>query len=101
VSQRAVWVAFNVELDNFRELRQELQQYGHVFRTRPDTEVIVHGYKQWGDGVLNRLNGMFGLAIWDGRASRLIVARDPFGIKLVYYRIEGGRAFFGSEMRAL
>ena len=64
--------------------------YGHVFRTTCDTEVIVNGYKQWGDGVFDRLNGMFGLAIWDVRRKRLLLVRDPFGIKLVYYRIEDG-----------
>ena len=66
-----------------------------------DTEVIVHGYKQWGDDVFNRLNGMFGLAIWDVRRKRLVVARDPFGIKLIYYRIDGKRLYFGSEIRAV
>src|SRR6202046_2614944 len=83
----SVWVVFNGEIYNFKELRAELESYGHVFRTKSDTEVIVHGYKQWGDEVLNRLNGMFGLAIWDARQRRLILARDPFGIKLLYYRI--------------
>ena len=61
-----------------------------MFRTRSDTEVIVHGYKQWGTEVLNRLNGMFGLAIWDDRRKRLVLARDAAGIKLVYYRVDGG-----------
>ena len=70
-------------------------------RTKSDTEVIVHGYKQWGDGVLDRLNGMFGLAIWDVRQRRLVVARDPFGIKLIYYRIDGDCLYFGSEIRAV
>lgn len=96
-----VWVVFNGEIYNFRELRQELETFGHVFRTNSDTEVIIHGYKQWGDEVLNRLNGMFGLAIWDAPAERLILARDPFGIKLVYYKIEGGKLCFGSEIRAV
>jgi asparagine synthase (glutamine-hydrolysing) len=96
-----VWVVFNGEIYNFLELKRELEGYGHVFRTKSDTEVIIHGYKQWGDEVLNRLNGMFGLAIWDVRKKRLIIARDPFGIKLIYYRVDGGRLFFGSEMRAV
>ena len=96
-----VWVVFNGEIYNFPDLRRELKSFGHVFRTNSDTEVIVHGYKQWGDDVLNRLNGMFGLAIWDARKKRLIVARDPFGIKLIYYRIDSGRLYFGSEMRAI
>ena len=72
-----------------------------MFRTNCDTEVIVHGYKQWGDEVLNHLNGMFGLAIWDVRQKRLVLARDPFGIKLVYYKIDAGRVYFGSEIRAV
>jgi asparagine synthase (glutamine-hydrolysing) len=97
----SVWVVFNGEIYNFLELRRELEGLGHAFRTRSDTEVIVHGYKQWGDEVLERLNGMFGLAIWDARRRRLVLARDPFGIKLIYYRIDGGRLYFGSEIRAV
>jgi asparagine synthase (glutamine-hydrolysing) len=99
--QESVWVIFNGEIYNFQELRSELEGHGHVFRTRSDTEVIIHGYKQWGDEVLNRLNGMFGLAIWDVRKRRLVLARDPFGIKLLYYRMDGDRLSFGSEMRAV
>jgi asparagine synthase (glutamine-hydrolysing) len=99
--EESVWVIFNGEIYNFHELRRELEGYGHVFRTNSDTEVIIHGYKQWGDEVLNRLNGMFGLAIWDGRKQRLVLARDAFGIKLLYYRIAGDRLYFGSEMRAI
>jgi asparagine synthase (glutamine-hydrolysing) len=99
--EESVWVIFNGEIYNFFELRRELENYGHVFRTKSDTEVIVHGYKQWGDDVLNRLNGMFGLVIWDARHRRLVLARDPFGIKLVYYRIDGDSLYFGSELRAI
>lgn len=99
--EESVWVIFNGEIYNFLELKCQLEGYGHVFRTNSDTEVITHGYKQWGDGVLNRLNGMFGLAIWDVRQRRLVLARDPFGIKLLYYRIDEGCLFFGSEMRAV
>lgn len=97
----SVWIVFNGEIYNFRELRAELQGYGHVFRTSSDTEVILHGYKQWGDSVLDHLNGMFGLAIWDVQRRRLVIARDPFGIKLIYYRVENGRLWFGSEVRAV
>src|SRR5215469_10362600 len=96
--EESVWVVFNGEIYNFLELRRELEGYGHSFRTNSDTAVIIHGYKQWGDEVLNRLNGMFGLAIWDVRQRRLVVARDPFGIKLIYYRIHGDTLYFGSEM---
>ena len=99
--ERSVWVIFNGEIYNFHELKRELQSHGHAFRTNSDTEVIIHGYKHWGDEVLNRLNGMFGLAIWDVRQKRLVLARDPFGIKLIYYRIEGGALYFGSEMRPI
>ena len=100
-AQESVWVAFNGEIYNFPELRRELEGLGHQFRTRSDTEVIVHGYKQWGSAVLNHLNGMFGLAIWDERARRLVLARDPAGIKLVYYRVDNGSVVFGSELRAV
>ena len=99
--ENTTWVVFNGEIYNFQALRKELQSLGYVFRTQCDTEVIVHGYKQWGDEVLNRLNGMFGLAIWDVRKRRLLIARDPFGIKLVYYRIHAGSLWFGSEMRPI
>jgi asparagine synthase (glutamine-hydrolysing) len=99
--EESVWVVFNGEIYNFLELRRELEAYGHVFQNRSDTEVIVHGYKQWGDDVLNRLNGMFGLAIWDERRRRLVLARDPFGIKPLYYKIEPDRVYFGSEIRSL
>src|SRR5271156_3910961 len=99
--EESVWVIFNGEIYNFPELKRELQSHGHVFRTNSDTEVIIHGYKQWGDEVLNRLNGMFGLAIWDARQKRLVLARDAFGIKLLYYRIAGGSLYFGSELRAI
>jgi asparagine synthase (glutamine-hydrolysing) len=96
-----VWVVFNGEIYNYPELKRELQAFGHVFRTTSDTEVIVHGYKQWGQEVLNHLNGMFGLAIWDVRRRRLTVARDPFGIKGIYYKAGPGTVSFGSEIRVL
>src|SRR5204863_25563 len=86
---------------NNKELRQELKKYGHCFRTSSDTEAIIHGYKEWGTDVLNHLNGMFGVAIWDLQRKRLFVARDAMGIKLVYYRIAEGRFTFGSEIRAV
>jgi asparagine synthase (glutamine-hydrolysing) len=100
-AEQNVWVAFNGEIYNFPELRRELEGLGHRFRTRSDTEVIIHGYKQWGNDVLNHLNGMFGLAIWDERERRLVLARDPAGIKLVYYRVDNGSVVFGSELRAV
>ena len=100
-SEQSVWIIFNGEIYNFKELRAELEQRGHRFKTRSDTEVIIHGYKEWGTDVFNRLNGMFGVAIWDVRRARLVVARDAMGIKLVYYRQENGQLTFGSEIRAV
>lgn len=97
--ERRTWVVFNGEIYNFRELRKELESHGREFRTQCDTEVIVQGYNQWGDGVLGRLNGMFGLAIWDEPRRRLLVARDAMGIKPVYYALRDGTLFFGSEVR--
>jgi asparagine synthase (glutamine-hydrolysing) len=99
--EESVWVIFNGEIYNFPELKRELESFGHIFRTRSDTEVIVHGYKQWGEDVFNRLNGMFGLAIWDVPRERLILARDRFGIKMIYYRMDGQHLYFGSEIRAV
>jgi asparagine synthase (glutamine-hydrolysing) len=98
-AEETVWVILNGEIYNFKELRSELEGLGYSFRTRSDTEVIIHGYKEWGTEVLNHLNGMFGLAIWDVEKSRLVVARDAMGIKLIYYRITDSQLTFGSEIR--
>ena len=98
-AEETVWVIFNGEIYNYRELRAELQGKGHQFRTNSDTEVIIHGYKEWDTDVFNRLNGMFGVAIWDVPNERLVLARDAMGIKLVYYRIDNGALTFGSEIR--
>jgi asparagine synthase (glutamine-hydrolysing) len=100
-AEESVWVVFNGEIYNFPEVRRELEASGHRFRTNSDTEVIVHGYKQWGDDVLSHLNGMFGLAVWDVHKRRLMLARDRMGIKPVYFRIENGSLLFGSEMRPI
>src|SRR5437667_4639312 len=99
--QETVWIIFNGEIYNYKELRAELQSKGHQFRTNSDTEVIIHGYKHWGTDVFNRLNGMFGLAIWDVHNERLVVARDAMGIKLIYYKIDSGKLTFGSEIRPI
>jgi asparagine synthase (glutamine-hydrolysing) len=100
-AEEKVQVVFNGEIYNFKELRSDLENRGHKFRTSSDTEAIVHGYKEWGTTVLNRLNGMFGLAIWDVDRRRLVVARDAMGIKSVYYRLASDRLTFGSEVRAV
>jgi asparagine synthase (glutamine-hydrolysing) len=100
-AQETVWVIFNGEIYNYKELRRELQSKGHQFKTSSDTEVIVYGYKEWGIQVFDRLNGMFGVAIWDVPKQRLVVARDAMGIKLVYYKIDNGTLTFGSEIRSI
>jgi asparagine synthase (glutamine-hydrolysing) len=98
---RTVWVQLNGEIYNYRELRAQLLCAGHTFATDSDTEVIVHGYEEWGLGVLDRLNGMFGLAIWDDQNQKLVLARDHLGIKPVYHHDDGRCLRFGSEMRAI
>jgi asparagine synthase (glutamine-hydrolysing) len=95
----SVWVVFNGEIYNYRELRAELEGWGHKFRTSSDTEVIIHGYKHWGNDVFNHLNGMFGVGLWDVQKKKLLVARDAMGIKLIYYRLANGVLNFGSEIR--
>jgi len=96
-----IQIVFNGEIYNFVELREELERKGHRFKTRSDTEVIVHGYEQWGVDCVNRLNGMFAFAIWDQGRQRLFMARDHLGIKPLYYTRIGDRLVFGSEIKAL
>jgi asparagine synthase (glutamine-hydrolysing) len=96
-----VWVISNGEIYNFRDLRRELEAHGHEFRTRSDTEVIVHAYEEWGLGAFSRLNGMFATALWDASERQLVLARDPFGIKPLYYWADASTLAFGSELRAL
>ena len=94
-------VVFNGEIYNFQALREELTAAGHTFATRSDTEVLLHGYEQWGREMLGRLRGMFTFAIWDRREKTLFCARDHFGIKpLYYYRSEAGELLFGSEIKS-
>ena len=97
----SVWVVFNGEVYNFPELRAELEKRGHVFRTRTDTEVIVHLYEEEGVELFKRLRGMFGVALWDAQRSRLILARDRLGKKPLYFRREPHRLLFGSEVKSI
>ncbi|MBV8894201.1 MAG: asparagine synthetase B, partial [Acidobacteria bacterium] len=82
-------VVFNGEIYNYIELRDELIQKGHRFQTHSDTEVIVHGYEEWGDNCLQRFNGIFAFALWDGRRERLFLCRDHLGVKPLYYLTKG------------
>ncbi len=94
-------LVFNGAIYNFRALRDELAGAGHAFRTHCDTEVLLAAYVHWGERCLARLRGMFAFAVWDDRERTLFLARDPFGIKPLYYRHEGTRLLFASELNAL
>jgi len=96
-----VWIVFNGEIYNFEELRKYLLARGHVFRTRTDTEVIVHLYEEFGPACVERLRGMFGFAIWDDRNQSLMLARDRIGIKPLYYALTKDSLLFGSEIKAI
>lgn len=96
-----VWVAFNGEIYNFRELRESLRAAGHVFRSQGDAEVIVHAYEEFGDDCFARLHGMFAIAIWDERRGRLLLARDRLGKKPLHYVVADGRLAFASELKAI
>jgi asparagine synthase (glutamine-hydrolysing) len=91
----------NGEIYNFRALRSELQSKGHRFATNSDSETVVHAYEEYGDAFLNRLDGMFGVAVWDRRRRRLVVARDALGIKPIYYRQDASELMFASEAKSI
>ncbi|MCX7273006.1 MAG: asparagine synthase (glutamine-hydrolyzing) [Burkholderiales bacterium] len=97
----SVQIVFNGEIYNFAALREELLALGHVFRTRSDTEVIVHAYEQWGPDCVERLHGMFAFAIWDAPRERLLLARDRFGKKPLFIAQRDGLLLFGSEIKAI
>src|SRR5919197_976291 len=94
-------VVQNGEIYNYRELRHELEHRGHRFRTHGDTEVLLHLYEEHGDRFAERLRGMFAIALWDARRARVVLTRDRFGIKPLYYRHVDGELSFASELRAL
>lgn len=97
---KSVWAVFNGEIYNFDELRDELEQLGHQFYTRSDTETLVHLYEEYGDAGVSRLRGMFAYALWDERRNRLVIGRDRLGIKPLYYAQFDGRLIFASELKA-
>ena len=97
-----IWVTYNGEIYNFIDIRDELIKRGHRFRSNTDSEVLVHGYEEWGiEGLLRRLRGMFAFAIWDQKKRRLFVARDRLGKKPLYYAWDGRIFLFASELKSL
>ena len=94
-------LTYSGEVYNFVELRDELSRLGHRFQTRSDTEVVLRGYLQWGDEVVERLNGMFAFAIWDVRSEELLLVRDRMGVKPLFYYPTADGVLFGSEPKAI
>lgn len=93
-------IVFNGEIYNYREIREKLVSAGHVFKTETDTEVLIHGYEEYGEKLLNMLRGMFSFVIWDKNKKELFGARDFFGIKPMYYALMGKTFMFGSEIKS-
>ncbi|MBN1457198.1 MAG: asparagine synthase (glutamine-hydrolyzing) [Sedimentisphaerales bacterium] len=98
---RNICVSYNGEIYNFKELRKELEGCGHIFKSNTDTEVLVHGYEQWGREVLSRLNGQFAFCILDVSERKLLLGRDRLGIKPLYYYCKEGKFIFGSELKVM
>jgi asparagine synthase (glutamine-hydrolysing) len=96
-----VWLSYNGEIYNFQELRHELIELGHIFKSKTDSEVIIHGYEEWGADCVNRFNGMFAFALWDEKKKHFFLARDRLGIKPLYYADLSGGFAFASEPKAL
>jgi asparagine synthase (glutamine-hydrolysing) len=96
-----VWVVYNGEIYNFKDVRVTLEQRGHVFKTQTDTEIIVHAYEEYGDECVRHFNGMFAIALWDSCKRRLFLARDRVGIKPLYYWADQTKLVFASELKAL
>jgi len=97
----SLWIVFNGEIFNYLELRPELEQRGHRFRTRTDTEVLLHLFEEHGPACLSRLNGQFAFAVWNARRRELFLARDRLGVRPLYYTVADGSLVFGSEIKAL
>src|SRR5687768_9392758 len=96
-----VWIVFNGEVYNHADVRPELEAAGHHYKTRSDTETLIHAYEQWGDACVEHFRGMFAFAIWDAPRRRLLLARDRLGVKPLYYAKVGNRLLFASEIKAI
>src|SRR5947209_2436513 len=99
--ERGLWLTYNGEIHNYVELRRELESRGAEFRTRTDTEVVLHAYAAWGHDCFERFNGMWALGLWDARERSLVLSRDRFAIKPLCYSIRGARFCFASEPKAI
>ena len=97
----SIWVVFNGEIYNHAEVRRDLEARGHSYRTKSDTETIVHAYEQWGDECMQRFRGMFAFALWDAPKRRLLLVRDRLGVKPLYWALKGDTLLFGSEIKSL
>ena len=98
---RTIWIVYNGEVFNYPELRTALEAKGHRFYTKTDTEILVHLYEQYGPDFLKHLNGQYALAIWDSPKKQLFLARDRLGIRPLFYRLDGSKLLFGSEIKAI
>lgn len=98
---QTIWISFNGEIYNYRQLRQELRQHGHHFSSQSDTEVVVHSYEQWGEDCVNHLDGIFAFGIWDDQAETMFLARDHLGVKPLYYSVDRDPFCFASQPKAM
>ena len=98
---RTVWITYNGEIYNYKELSKELETKGYAFTTNPDTEVIIHAYQEYGSECVKKFNGMFAFAIWDEQNEELFIARDRFGEKPIFFINHGDGFYFASELNAL
>jgi asparagine synthase (glutamine-hydrolysing) len=97
----SIWITYNGEIYNYSELAHELKQKGHQFRSSSDTEVILHAYEEWGVSAVTRFNGMWAFALWDANRDRLLLSRDRFGVKPLYFHMDRRRLIFASEVKAI
>src|SRR6266850_4626033 len=95
------WVVYNGEIYNFEQVRKDLEELGHQFRSKTDTEVIIHAYEQWGENLVERLNGMFAFALWDDRRKKLLLFRDRLGVKPLFYYLDQNYLVFASEIKSI
>jgi len=99
--KKNIWISYNGEVYNFLDLRKILERKGHKFKSRTDTEAVLHAYEEWGIGCVKKFNGMFAFALWDANKRKLFLVRDRYGIKPLYYYRDGDRIIFASEIKAI